>query len=122
MAGETAQQLRALATLPENLGSIPSFYTVAHNHEALLHPLQAPSTHIVVVHRQTCRQNTTKIIKKILKIKMKNTKSKILPVTNQCWETTSSLWASNCCGKKNCDINHNLSKYQQQGLHEMNIC
>jgi hypothetical protein len=30
--GEMAQQLRALAALPENPGSIPSIYNVAHNH------------------------------------------------------------------------------------------
>jgi hypothetical protein len=30
--GVMAQQLRALAALPEDLGSIPRFLTVAHNH------------------------------------------------------------------------------------------
>ena len=29
--GEMAQQLRALAALPEDLGSIPSTHTAAHN-------------------------------------------------------------------------------------------
>ena len=31
-AGEMAQQLRALTTLPEVLSSIPSNHMVAHNH------------------------------------------------------------------------------------------
>jgi hypothetical protein len=31
-AAEMAQQLRALTVLPEVLSSIPSNYTVAHNH------------------------------------------------------------------------------------------
>jgi hypothetical protein len=31
-AGETAQWLKALAALPEDLGSIPSNYLLAHNH------------------------------------------------------------------------------------------
>jgi hypothetical protein len=32
MAGEMAQQLRALTALPEVLSSIPSNHMVAHNH------------------------------------------------------------------------------------------
>ena len=32
VAGKMAQQLRALAALPEVLGSIPSNHMVAHNH------------------------------------------------------------------------------------------
>ena len=32
MAGRMAEQLRALAALPEVLSSIPSMHMVAHNH------------------------------------------------------------------------------------------
>lgn len=56
---EITQWLRAPAALTENLGSIPSTYTVGHSSSpresnALLWSLKAPSTQ--VVYRHTCTQ------------------------------------------------------------------
>jgi hypothetical protein len=61
-AREMAQQLRALAALPEDLDSIPNTHKVAHNYllsssgrsDAFIRPLQAPDAHVVC--RHTCRQ------------------------------------------------------------------
>jgi hypothetical protein len=71
-AGEMAQQLRALATLAEDPGSVPSFRMVIYNHLDLSPVSSAREVddphrqqeHLT--HRHTCRENicTHKIKKK----------------------------------------------------------
>jgi hypothetical protein len=60
--GEMIQQIRALVVLPDDLGSIPSTHTVAHNHtysssmcsNTLFLPLQELGMN--VVHKRACIQ------------------------------------------------------------------
>jgi hypothetical protein len=71
--GEMAQQLRALAALPENLDLISSTHlwlTIVYNSNALFWPLRIPD--VYVVHRYTYRQNTHTHKQKILKYSSKN--------------------------------------------------
>jgi hypothetical protein len=67
MAEEMAQQLRALAGLPEDLASIPNTHMAAHDCLTSVPGNPTPS------HRHTCRQNTSVY---------KNTNNKLLKTIN----------------------------------------